>query len=94
MIGGLHYIHLGLYIYTRRRRCFDSRPCRQAAWRRLKSLNSSVHWITGFASEYGTPIMHHLRVDRPEDVPEVAERLQQFEAVRRELQNSGVFFKP
>jgi 3-deoxy-manno-octulosonate cytidylyltransferase (CMP-KDO synthetase) len=54
----------------------------------LRALDHSIRirvWETSHAS---------LRVDRPEDVPDVAERLQQFETVKRELKNSGVFFKP
>ncbi|HMS85706.1 MAG TPA: 3-deoxy-manno-octulosonate cytidylyltransferase [Nitrospira sp.] len=91
-IGGLHYIHLGLYIYGRdtllqlaslpTSRLEDAEKLEQ-----LRALDSGIRirvWETKHAS---------LRVDRPEDVPGVAERLQQYETVKRELQNSGVFFK-
>jgi 3-deoxy-manno-octulosonate cytidylyltransferase (CMP-KDO synthetase) len=53
----------------------------------LRALDHGIRirvWETKHAS---------LRVDRPEDVPDVAERLQQFETVKRELKSSGVFFK-
>jgi 3-deoxy-manno-octulosonate cytidylyltransferase (CMP-KDO synthetase) len=53
----------------------------------LRALDHGIRirvWETKHAS---------LRVDRPEDVPSVAERLQDFEAVKRELQNSRMFFK-
>lgn len=92
VIGGLHYIHLGLYIYTKETllriaalptsRMEDAEKLEQ-----LRALDNGIRirvWETKHAS---------LRVDRPEDVPEVADRLQQFEAIKRELGNSGVFFK-
>lgn len=92
VIGGLHYMHLGLYIYTKETllriaalptsRMEDAEKLEQ-----LRALDNGIRirvWETKHAS---------LRVDRPEDVPEVADRLQQFEAIKRELGNSGVFFK-
>lgn len=93
VVGGLHYLHLGLYIYTKETLLrFAALPTsRLEEAEKLEQLRALEHgirirvWETKHAS---------LRVDRPEDVPDVAERLQQFEAVRRELQNSGVFFKP
>ena len=93
VVGGLHYIHLGLYIYTKETLLrFATLPTsRLEMAEKLEQLRALEHgirirvWETKHAS---------LRVDRLEDVPDVAERLQQFEAVRRELQNSGVFFKP
>ena len=93
VVGGLHYIHLGLYIYTKETLLrFAALPTsRLEEAEKLEQLRALEHdirihvWETRHAS---------LRIDRPEDVHEVAERLQQFEAVRRELQNSGVFFKP
>ncbi|OQW33695.1 MAG: 3-deoxy-manno-octulosonate cytidylyltransferase [Nitrospira sp. HN-bin3] len=91
-VGGLHYIHLGLYIYKRdtllrlaslpTSRIEDAEKLEQ-----LRALDHGIRirvWETKHAS---------LRVDRPEDVPDVAERLQQFETVKRELKSSGVFFK-
>ena len=91
-IGGLHYIHLGLYIYTKETllrlaslptgRIEDAEKLEQ-----LRALDHGIRirvWETKHAS---------LRVDRPEDVPDVAERLQQYIAVKRELKSSGVFFK-
>ncbi|MGB4069303.1 MAG: 3-deoxy-manno-octulosonate cytidylyltransferase [Nitrospira sp.] len=92
VIGGLHYIHLGLYMYTKETLLrFAALPTsRLEDAEKLEQLRALDHgirirvWETKHAS---------LRVDRPEDVSDVAERLQQYEAVRRELQNSGVFFK-
>lgn len=92
VIGGLHYVHLGLYMYTKdtllrlaalpTSRLEDAEKLEQ-----LRALDQGIRirvWETTHAS---------LRVDRPEDVPDVADRLQQYEVVRRELRNSGVFFK-
>lgn len=92
VIGGLHYVHLGLYMYTKdtllrlaalpTSRLEDAEKLEQ-----LRALDHGIRirvWETTHAS---------LRVDRPEDVPDVADRLQQYEVVRRELRNSGVFFK-
>ena len=92
VVGGLHYIHLGLYIYTKETllrlaalptsRLEDAEKLEQ-----LRALDHGIRirvWETKHAS---------LRVDRPEDVPEVAERLRDFEAVKRELQNSSMFLK-
>ncbi|OQW33463.1 MAG: 3-deoxy-manno-octulosonate cytidylyltransferase [Nitrospira sp. SG-bin1] len=92
VVGGLHYIHLGLYIYTKDTLLrFAALPTsRLEEAEKLEQLRALDHgirirvWETQHAS---------LRVDRPEDVSVVAERLRQFEAVKRELQNSGVFFK-
>ena len=93
VVGGLHYIHLGLYIYTKetllRIAALPTSRLEEAEkLEQLRVLEQGIRirvWETKHAS---------LRVDRPEEVSDVAERLQQFEAVRRELQNSGVFFKP
>lgn len=92
VVGGLHYIHLGLYIYTKETllrlaalptsRLEDAEKLEQ-----LRALDHGIRirvWETKHAS---------LRVDRPEDVPNVAERLQDFEAVKRELQHSRLFLK-
>lgn len=92
VVGGLHYIHLGLYLYTKETllrlaalptsRLEDAEKLEQ-----LRALDHGIRirvWKTEHAS---------LRVDRPEDVPNVAERLQDFEAVKRELQNSRMFLK-
>lgn len=92
VVGGLHYIHLGLYIYTKdtllrlaslpTSRIEDAEKLEQ-----LRALDHGIRirvWETKHAS---------LRVDRPEDVPDVAERLQEYLAVKRELKSSGMFFK-
>ena len=89
VVGGLHYVHLGVYIYTKETllrvaglptsRLEDAEKLEQ-----LRALDNGIRirvWETEHAS---------LRVDRPEDVPDVAERLQHFEAVKRELRGSGV----
>jgi 3-deoxy-manno-octulosonate cytidylyltransferase (CMP-KDO synthetase) len=92
-IGGLHYVHLGLYMYTKETllRLAGLPTSRLEDAEKLEQLRALDHgirirvWETQHAS---------LRVDRPEDVPDVAERLQQYEVVKRELQNSRVLFKP
>lgn len=89
VVGGLHYVHLGVYIYTKETllrvaglptsRLEDAEKLEQ-----LRALDNGIRirvWETEHAS---------MRVDRPEDVPDVAERLQHFEAVKRELRGSGV----
>ncbi len=92
VVGGLHSIHLGLYIYTKETllrlaalptsRLEDAEKLEQ-----LRALDHGIRirvWETKHAS---------LRVDRPEDVPDVAERLQQYDAIRLELKTSRVFLK-
>jgi 3-deoxy-manno-octulosonate cytidylyltransferase (CMP-KDO synthetase) len=89
VVGGLHYIHLGLYIYTRETllRLAALPTGRLEEAEKLEQLRALEHgirirvWETKHAS---------LRVDRPEDVPDVAERLQQYDAIRRELESRGV----
>ncbi len=89
VIGGLHYIHLGLYIYTKETLLrFAALPTsRLEDAEKLEQLRALDHgipirvWETQHAS---------LRVDRPEDVPDVADRVQQFEAVKRELKSQRV----
>lgn len=91
-VGGLHYIHLGLYIYTKETllRLASLPTSRIENAEKLEQLRALDHgirvrvWETKHAS---------LRVDRPEDVPDVAERLQEYLAVKRELKSSGMFFK-
>ncbi len=92
VVGGLHYIHLGLYIYTKETllRIASFPTSRMEDAEKLEQLRALEHgirirvWETKRAS---------LRVDRPEDVPDVAERLQRYEAVKRELKGRGVIFK-
>jgi 3-deoxy-manno-octulosonate cytidylyltransferase (CMP-KDO synthetase) len=82
-VGGLHYIHLGLYMYRRDTllklaslptgRLEDAEKLEQ-----LRALEFGIPirvWETSHAS---------LRVDTPEDVESVAEKLQQSD-VKREL---------
>jgi 3-deoxy-manno-octulosonate cytidylyltransferase (CMP-KDO synthetase) len=83
-VGGLHYVHLGLYIYRRDTLLkFASLPTgRLEDAEKLEQLR---------ALEYGIPIrvwettQASLRVDTPEDVEPVAEKLQQFDAIKKEL---------
>lgn len=92
-VGGLHYTHLGLYIYTKETLLrFAALPTSRLEeaekLEQLRALDQGIRirvWETKHAS---------LRIDRPEDVPSVADRLQQFAAIKRELENSGMYFKP
>jgi 3-deoxy-manno-octulosonate cytidylyltransferase (CMP-KDO synthetase) len=89
VIGGLHYVHLGLYIYTKETLLrFAALPTsRLEDTEKLEQLRALDHgisirvWETKRAS---------LRVDRPKDVPDVADRLRQFEAINREVENRRV----
>ncbi len=88
-VGGLHYIHLGLYMYTKetllRFAALPTSPLEEAEkLEQLRGLDNGIRirvWETKHAS---------LRVDQPEDVPEVAERLQQYDVLKRELEIKGV----
>ena len=83
-VGGLHYIHLGLYMYRRDTLLkLASLPTgRLEDAEKLEQLRALEHgipirvWETKHAS---------LRVDTPEDVESVAEKIQQFEVIKREL---------
>ena len=83
-VEGLHYIHLGLYMYRRDTLLkLASLPTgRLEDAEKLEQLR---------ALEHGIPIRvwetkhDSLRVDRPEDVESVTERLQQSEVDKREL---------
>lgn len=83
-VGGLHYIHLGLYMYRRETLLkLASLPTgRLEDAEKLEQLR---------ALEYGIPIRvwettHvSLRVDTPEEVESVAGKVQQFDATKREL---------
>lgn len=84
VVSGLHYIHLGLYMYTR------AALLRFADWptsrledaeklEQLRGLENGLRirvWETKHAS---------LRVDTPDDVAGVAGKLQQFETLKRGL---------
>ncbi|HEU4685213.1 MAG TPA: 3-deoxy-manno-octulosonate cytidylyltransferase [Nitrospira sp.] len=84
VVSGLHYIHLGLYLYTRKALLrFADLPTSHLEdaekLEQLRALENGVRlrvWETKHAS---------LRVDTPEDVPAVAEKLQHFETLKREL---------
>ncbi len=83
-VGGLHYIHLGLYMFRRdillkmaslpTGRLEDAEKLEQ-----LRALEHGIPirvWETQHTS---------LRVDTPEDVEPVAEKIREFEAIKREL---------
>jgi len=84
VVGGLHYIHLGLYMYTRKALLrFADWPTSQLEdaekLEQLRALENGMRirvWETKHAS---------LRVDTPDDVGPVADKLQKFEVVKREL---------
>ncbi len=83
-IGGLHYIHLGVYMFTKetllKYAALPTSPLEEAEkLEQLRALENGMRmkvWETRHAS---------LRVDQPEDVPGVAEKLQQFNVLKREL---------
>jgi len=83
-VGGLHFIHLGLYMYQRDTLLkLASLPTgRLEDAEKLEQLRALEHgipirvWETTHAS---------LRVDTPEDVVSVAEKLQQCDVINREL---------
>ena len=84
VVSGLHYIHLGLYMYTRetllRFADLPTSPLEDAE--KLEQLRALEHgirvrvWETKHAS---------LRVDTPGDVTVVAEKLRKFEALKHGL---------
>ena len=84
VVGGLHYIHLGVYMYTKetllRFASLPTSPLEEAEkLEQLRGLDNGIGvrvWETKHAS---------LRVDQPEDVPDVAEKLQQDGVIKREL---------
>ncbi len=88
VVGGLHYIHLGIYMYSKetllRFAALPTGSLEQAE--KLEQLRALEHgmrirvWQTNFAS---------LRVDQREDVPIVAEKLQQYNAIKQELGIKG-----
>lgn len=84
VVSGLHYVHLGVYMYTKetllRFAAMPTSPMEDAEkLEQLRGLEQGMRirvWETRHAS---------LRVDTPEDVEPVAEKLQQFEVIKREL---------
>jgi 3-deoxy-manno-octulosonate cytidylyltransferase (CMP-KDO synthetase) len=83
-VEGLHYIHLGLYMYRRDilLRLASLPTGRLEDAEKLEQLRALEHgipirvWETEHAS---------LRVDTPEDVESVAEKLQQCDVIKQEL---------
>lgn len=86
-IGGLHYIHLGVYMFTKetllKYAALPTSPLEDAEkLEQLRALENGMRmrvWETRHAS---------LRVDLPNDVPGVAEKLQQFNVLKRELKGA------
>jgi 3-deoxy-manno-octulosonate cytidylyltransferase (CMP-KDO synthetase) len=84
VVSGLHYIHLGVYIYTKetllRFAGMNTGMLEDAEkLEQLRALENGVRvrvWDTEYAS---------LRIDTPEDVPEAEEKLRQYESLKREL---------
>ena len=83
-MGGLHYIHLGLYMYRRDTLLkLASLPTgRLEDAEKLEQLRALEHGITIKVWETKHASM---RVDTPEDVESVAEKLQQPDVIKREL---------
>jgi 3-deoxy-manno-octulosonate cytidylyltransferase (CMP-KDO synthetase) len=83
-VGGLHYIHLGVYMFTKetllKYTALPTSPLEDAEkLEQLRALENGIRirvWETPHAS---------LRVDQPEDVAVVAEKIRQFDVVKREL---------
>lgn len=86
-IGGLHYIHLGAYMFTKetllKYAALPTSPLEEAEkLEQLRALENGMRmrvWETRHAS---------LRVDQPQDVPGVAEKLQQFNVLKREIKGA------
>lgn len=89
VVGGLHYMHLGVYMYTKetllRFAALPTSPLEDAEkLEQLRGLDNGIRirvWETKHAS---------LRVDQPQDVPEVAAKLQRYDVLKRELEFKGV----
>lgn len=87
-VGGLHYIHLGVYMFTKetllKYAALPTSPLEDAEkLEQLRALENGIRvkvWETQHAS---------LRVDQPEDVPGVAEKLQQFDVLKREIKGAA-----
>jgi 3-deoxy-manno-octulosonate cytidylyltransferase (CMP-KDO synthetase) len=84
VVGGLHYIHLGVYMFTKdtllKFAALPTSPLEDAEkLEQLRALENGIRirvWETQHAS---------LRVDRPEDVADVADKLHQFDVLKREI---------
>lgn len=89
VVVGLHYIHLGVYMYTKetlvRFASLPTSPLEDAEkLEQLRGLENGIRirvWETNHAS---------LRVDQPEDVPEVAGKLRQYDLHKHESALKGV----
>ena len=85
VVGGLHYIHLGVYMYKKETLLkFAALPTglleHAEKLEQLRALHHGVRirvWETKHAS---------LRVDQPDDVPVVEEKLRQSEFLKREVE--------
>jgi 3-deoxy-manno-octulosonate cytidylyltransferase (CMP-KDO synthetase) len=84
VVGGLHYIHVGIYMFTKetllKYAALPTSPLENAEkLEQLRALENGIRirvWETQHAS---------LRVDQPEDVAVVEDKLHQFDVVKREL---------
>jgi len=84
VVGGLHYMHLGVYMYKKETLLkFTALPTglleNAEKLEQLRALHNGIRvkvWETKHAS---------LRVDVPEDVPAVEEKLRQFDFLKREI---------
>lgn len=89
VVSGLHYIHLGVYMYTKeallRIAAMGTSPLEDAEkLEQLRALENGIRirvWETSHES---------LRVDMPEDVPDVVEKLQQDDSLKQELNRNRV----
>ncbi len=83
-VEGLHYIHLGLYMYRRdillKLAALPTGRLEDAE--KLEQLRALEH---GISIRVWETKHDSLRVDTPEDVEPVTEKLQQFEVIKREL---------
>jgi 3-deoxy-manno-octulosonate cytidylyltransferase (CMP-KDO synthetase) len=87
-VGGLHYLHLGLYMYTKETLLrFAALPTglleEAEKLEQLRALEHGIRirvWQTKHAS---------LRIDQREDIAGVAEKLQQYDALKREWDTRG-----
>jgi 3-deoxy-manno-octulosonate cytidylyltransferase (CMP-KDO synthetase) len=89
VVGGLHYVHLGVYMFTKaallRFAGLPTSSLEEAEkLEQLRGLDNGMRirvWETRHAS---------LRVDQPDDVPQVAGKLQQHGVLRRDVELKGV----
>lgn len=89
VLGGLHYIHLGVYMFTKENLLrFASLPT--SSLEDAEKLEQLRGLENGFRIRVWETTHASLRVDQPEDVPDVTEKLQQYDVLKRELGLKGV----